>query len=236
MPTADPRRGPDGPGARSSSATCRCSSRAWPSRGTARTRPRPGRRWRRLPAHARPRGVRREARGRHVAGRRAGEVPLPGDPQRDRRRQGPSGRRRRGQGRRCRDPGHRQPAAGRVDDVDAAPVLLDLAKSAADEKYKIRALRGYIRLVRQFAMPDAERGRDVPRRHADRPADAEKKLVLEVHRTLSRASTCCRWPSKRPRSRAEERRRGGGDDHRREDRRPVGRAPEDARPRWATAR
>ena len=39
-------------------------------------------------------------------------------------------------------------------DVDVAPVLLDLAKNAAEDKYKIRALRGYIRLVRQFDMPD----------------------------------------------------------------------------------
>ena len=41
--------------------------------------------------------------------------------------------------------------------VDAAPVLLDLAKTAPDNKYKIRALRGYIRLVRQFTVPDAQR-------------------------------------------------------------------------------
>jgi HEAT repeat protein len=41
--------------------------------------------------------------------------------------------------------------------VDAAPVLLDLAKTASDDKYQVRALRGYIRLARQFAMPDAER-------------------------------------------------------------------------------
>ena len=41
--------------------------------------------------------------------------------------------------------------------VDAAPVLLDLAKTATDAKYETRALRGYIRLARQFTMPEPER-------------------------------------------------------------------------------
>jgi HEAT repeat protein len=41
--------------------------------------------------------------------------------------------------------------------ADAAPVLLDLAKNAAGDKYQIRALRGYIRLARQFDIPDRDR-------------------------------------------------------------------------------
>ena len=63
---------------------------------------------------------------------------------------------------------------------DAAPVLLDLAKTATDTKYKTRALRGYIRLARQFAMPDDERAAicRTALQIADR--EAEKKLVLEV--------------------------------------------------------
>jgi HEAT repeat protein len=40
---------------------------------------------------------------------------------------------------------------------DAAPVLLDLAKTAKDEKYKTRALRGYIRIARQFDLPRQRR-------------------------------------------------------------------------------
>jgi len=65
-------------------------------------------------------------------------------------------------------------------DVDVGPVLLELANSDADEKYKIRAVRGYIRLVRQFNMTDTQRvemcrkALDVARR------PAEKKLILEV--------------------------------------------------------
>ena len=64
--------------------------------------------------------------------------------------------------------------------TDAAAVLLDLAKTATEGKYEIRALRGYIRLARQFNMTDPERvamcrnALEVARR------DEEKKLVLEV--------------------------------------------------------
>jgi len=62
--------------------------------------------------------------------------------------------------------------------TDAGPVLLDLAKT--ESKYEIRALRGYIRLARQFNMTDPERVAMC--RNALRVArrDEEKKLVLEV--------------------------------------------------------
>jgi HEAT repeat protein len=65
-------------------------------------------------------------------------------------------------------------------EMDAASVLLDLANSPADDKYRIRALRGYIRLLRQFPMPDDQRAEmcRVAMETAQRPA--EKKLVLEV--------------------------------------------------------
>ena len=46
--------------------------------------------------------------------------------------------------------------------VDAVPVLLDLAKNGTDAKYQTRALRGYIRLARQFAMPNEQALRNVP--------------------------------------------------------------------------
>ena len=70
-------------------------------------------------------------------------------------------------------------------DVDAAPVLLDLAKTAAEEKYKIRAMRGYIRLVRQFVLPDDQRAEMCRTAMETADRDAEKKLVLEVHAPLS---------------------------------------------------
>lgn len=65
--------------------------------------------------------------------------------------------------------------------VDAAPVLLDLAKNAPEGKYEIRALRGYIRLARQFAtMPEKQRAEMCRTALATAKRDDEKKLVLEV--------------------------------------------------------
>jgi HEAT repeat protein len=65
-------------------------------------------------------------------------------------------------------------------DTDAAPVLLDLAKNAADEKYKVRAMRGYIRLVRQFDMTDEQRVQMCRTALETAQRVPEKKLVLEV--------------------------------------------------------
>jgi HEAT repeat protein len=65
-------------------------------------------------------------------------------------------------------------------DVDVGPVLLDLATSAAEEKYKIRALRGYIRLVRQFDMAEAQRVEMCRAALGVARRPAEKKLILEV--------------------------------------------------------
>jgi HEAT repeat protein len=63
---------------------------------------------------------------------------------------------------------------------DAAPVLLDLAKSAPEEKYQVRALRGYLRIARQFVMPDEQRLAMCRSALEVSPASAEKKLVLDV--------------------------------------------------------
>ncbi len=64
--------------------------------------------------------------------------------------------------------------------VDAAPVLAELAKAAKEEKYKVRAVRGYIRLARQFVMPQADRAAmcRTALEIAQRPDD--KRLVLEI--------------------------------------------------------
>ena len=73
--------------------------------------------------------------------------------------------------------------------VDAAPVLLDLAKSAPGEKYQVRALRGYIRIARQFVLPEEERVEMC--RHALEAAHqkAEQKLVLDVLKRYPNAET-----------------------------------------------
>jgi len=64
--------------------------------------------------------------------------------------------------------------------IDAAPVLLDLAKTAPEEKYQLRAVGGYIRIVRQFAMPEEERLEMCKTAFelAKRPAD--QKLLLDL--------------------------------------------------------
>ncbi len=70
-------------------------------------------------------------------------------------------------------------ALGKWMTVDAEPVLLALANDKAC-KFQDRALRGYIRLARQFSMPDAQRAQicesalDVAKR------DEDRKLVLEA--------------------------------------------------------
>jgi HEAT repeat protein len=47
---------------------------------------------------------------------------------------------------------------GKWSTVDAAPVLLDLAKTSTSDKFHLRAIKGYIALARKFAtIPEAER-------------------------------------------------------------------------------
>jgi HEAT repeat protein len=63
---------------------------------------------------------------------------------------------------------------------EVAPVLLELAK-AEDGKYKIRALRGYIRIVRQFgSLPEDERLAMCRTAFELAERDDEKRLVLDA--------------------------------------------------------
>ena len=62
---------------------------------------------------------------------------------------------------------------------DAAPVLLDLAKAPGNQ-YQIRALRGYIRIARQFVLPEAQRVEMCQKAFEAARLPAEKKLVLDV--------------------------------------------------------
>jgi HEAT repeat protein len=71
-------------------------------------------------------------------------------------------------------------ALGRWMTVDAAPVLLDLSNSQSGCKYSDRALRGYIRLARQFAMADNERAAICEKALAAASRDQDRKLVLEA--------------------------------------------------------
>ncbi len=64
--------------------------------------------------------------------------------------------------------------------ADAAPVLLDISKDPANDKYRVRALRGYLRIARQLSLPDEERI-EMCRQAleiAERPQ--ERELALDV--------------------------------------------------------
>jgi HEAT repeat protein len=70
--------------------------------------------------------------------------------------------------------------------AEAADVLIEMARKDSDEKYRIRAIRGYLRIARQFQLSPEERiamfkaAMEVARR------DEDKQLALSV---LSRAPT-----------------------------------------------
>jgi HEAT repeat protein len=64
--------------------------------------------------------------------------------------------------------------------VDAGPVLLDLTGDPSSDKYRIRLLRGYIRLARQFIMPDPERAEMCRQALKAATRADEQKLVLAV--------------------------------------------------------
>lgn len=62
---------------------------------------------------------------------------------------------------------------------EAAPVLLDLARSD-DHRFRTRALRGYIRIIRQFDLPADERRSMAKQALEVAERDQEKRLVLET--------------------------------------------------------
>lgn len=68
---------------------------------------------------------------------------------------------------------------GKWNNVDAAPVLIDLAKTGPAQ-YRVRSLRGYIGLVRKFAMPDKQRAEMAQTAFDLSTQPAEQKLVLDV--------------------------------------------------------
>ena len=64
--------------------------------------------------------------------------------------------------------------------IDAAPVLLDLSKSDPADRFQVRAMRGYIRIARQFVMEDAARVAMCRNALDAAKQPAEQKLVLEI--------------------------------------------------------
>jgi hypothetical protein len=69
---------------------------------------------------------------------------------------------------------------GETMSLDAAPVLLDLAKTASEDKYKVRAVRGYIRIARQFVMPADQRAKMCAEALEVASRPEEQRLILTV--------------------------------------------------------
>ncbi len=92
--------------------------------------------------------------------------------------------------------------------TDAAPALLEIAKNDPDRKYRIRALRGYIRIARQLEIPwwEASDAPAVKLKMYDAAMvvagrNEEKQLALDIltripsPETLSRAVACLADPA-----------------------------------------
>ncbi|MCA9186914.1 MAG: HEAT repeat domain-containing protein [Pirellulaceae bacterium] len=78
---------------------------------------------------------------------------------------------------------------GRWMTPDAAPALLKLAQPKADDKYRIRALRGYLRIARQMQLTDAERAEICEGALAVAGRDEERQLALSVLKIHPSAET-----------------------------------------------
>jgi len=64
--------------------------------------------------------------------------------------------------------------------ADAAPVLLELATTDKAGPYRGRALKGYLRIARQFALPEEERAAMCRRALAAARDAADRKAVIEI--------------------------------------------------------
>ena len=64
--------------------------------------------------------------------------------------------------------------------IDAAPVLLDLAKTGPADKFQVRAMKGYIRIARQFVMNQPDRVAMCRNAFEAARQPAEQKMVLEI--------------------------------------------------------
>jgi HEAT repeat protein len=78
-------------------------------------------------------------------------------------------------------------ALGKWTSADAGPVLLALAKAPGDDKLQIRALRAYIRVARQFNVPDPQRLAMYGEIRSLAKRDEERRIALDV---LKRVISC----------------------------------------------
>jgi hypothetical protein len=69
---------------------------------------------------------------------------------------------------------------GQWSSPDVAPYLIDLAKNHPAEKYRIRTLRGYIRIIRQMGLPIEQKAEMIQKAEAVAKRDDDKKLIAET--------------------------------------------------------
>jgi hypothetical protein len=64
--------------------------------------------------------------------------------------------------------------------ADAAPVLLELATTDAAGPYRGRAMKGYLRIARQFALAEPERAEMCQKALAAAKDPADRKAIIEI--------------------------------------------------------
>jgi HEAT repeat protein len=69
---------------------------------------------------------------------------------------------------------------GEWPDADAAPALLEIAQGDPDVKYRLRALRGYIRIARQLKMADDARMAMFEKAISTSQRDEDDELALQI--------------------------------------------------------
>ncbi|MEA1952279.1 MAG: hypothetical protein U9N87_12915, partial [Planctomycetota bacterium] len=69
---------------------------------------------------------------------------------------------------------------GRWMSADAAPVLLDLAETMPNGKFRVRAMRGYIRIFRQLKLPSAKVLEMCQAAMQVAKRDKEKELIIDT--------------------------------------------------------
>jgi hypothetical protein len=71
--------------------------------------------------------------------------------------------------------------------ADAAPVLLDLAKTLPAGKFRDRALKGYLRIARQLAANEAERVAMCRTALGLARDDADRQIIFDAIRAMPNA-------------------------------------------------
>ncbi|MDR2346272.1 MAG: DUF1080 domain-containing protein [Planctomycetaceae bacterium] len=67
---------------------------------------------------------------------------------------------------------------------EAAPFLIDLAENHPSEKYRVRTLSGYIRIIRQFGLPLEQKYEMIKKAESTAKRGADKKRIAELKENI----------------------------------------------------